>query len=119
MTYRIRDAIKRFDKCKKDVEGMKTIDMLQHKRRRILQNLRRRNFSTYSMVLNKFGFPDVYSLPGIYGRYFDGITKSMPVTDDYARIRFNYHTKYKQRRRMHLWHRLRPELLKADPKFKV
>ncbi|KAG2431851.1 hypothetical protein HXX76_009344 [Chlamydomonas incerta] len=114
-THRVRELVKHFDANRKELRPMRELEMMVNQRRRMLTWLRQADFESYAYVVSKLGLQDIYTPVGISDRYREGLRPSDPVKDDSVnRLRFNFHTQYKQKK-ANQWQRLRPQLLAEDP----
>ncbi|KAG2487697.1 hypothetical protein HYH03_013696 [Edaphochlamys debaryana] len=117
-TERIRDLVRHFDSNRKQLHSMRQLELMSNQRRRMLIWLRRADFEAYSYTIQKLGLKDIYTPTGFSDRYREGLRPSDPVDDAVNRWRFNFHTKYKQRKTS-LWGRLRPKLIAEDPSLEA
>ncbi|GIL48659.1 hypothetical protein Vafri_5127 [Volvox africanus] len=113
-THRVRSLVRVFDSGRKQLPSIRQLEMLVNKRRRMLTWLRRTDFESYSYTISKLGLRDIYVPTGGANRYREGTRSSDPVDDQINRLRFNFHTKYRQGKTS-MWYRLRPKLVAEDP----
>ncbi|GLI62669.1 hypothetical protein VaNZ11_005344 [Volvox africanus] len=113
-THRVRSLVRVFDSARKQLPSIRQLEMLVNKRRRMLTWLRRTDFESYSYTISKLGLRDIYVPTGGANRYREGTRSSDPVDEQINRLRFNFHTKYRQGKTS-MWYRLRPKLVTEDP----
>ncbi|EFJ42375.1 mitochondrial ribosomal protein S15 [Volvox carteri f. nagariensis] len=113
-THRVRSLVRVFDSGRKQLPSIRQLEMLVNRRRRMLTWLRRTDFESYSYTISKLGLRDIYVPAGGEHRYREGLTVNDPVDDQINRLRFNFHTKYRQGKTS-MWYRLRPKLIAEDP----
>ncbi|GIL69516.1 hypothetical protein Vretimale_13615 [Volvox reticuliferus] len=113
-THRVRSLVRVFDSGRKQLPSIRQLEMLANKRRRMLTWLRRTDFKSYSYTITKLGLRDIYVPAGGANRYREGTRSCDPVDDQINRLRFNFHTKYRQGKTS-MWYRLRPKLVAEDP----
>ncbi|GIL69517.1 hypothetical protein Vretifemale_446, partial [Volvox reticuliferus] len=95
-THRVRSLVRVFDSGRKQLPSIRQLEMLANKRRRMLTWLRRTDFKSYSYTITKLGLRDIYVPAGGANRYREGTRSCDPVDDQINRLRFNFHTKYRQ-----------------------
>ncbi|KAG1674925.1 hypothetical protein FOA52_014718 [Chlamydomonas sp. UWO 241] len=114
-TARIRDLARGFQDHRKNVHMIREMELMFHRRRRLLSYLRASDFEAYCYCVAKLGLRDVYAEIRADDRYPEGSVHGQPADGARVRrVRFAFHPENRQRKTS-LWKRLRPKLIDEDP----
>uniref|UniRef100_A0A7S0RZC4 Small ribosomal subunit protein uS15c n=1 Tax=Chlamydomonas leiostraca TaxID=1034604 RepID=A0A7S0RZC4_9CHLO len=114
-THFLREQTKHFDQVPKHNAVMRHCEFIANKRRKLLAWMRRDQFASYAMCIQKLGLADVFGQQTLADRYRVGIPHKIEDKDEGTRRRrFAFHRQYVQKKTSQ-WKRFRPQLMYEDP----